>query len=376
LRAKNRTDVFDVFEDSAPGDTDASHSMREVLGRVLGIYVLTRLGIICAAFYGEKVANIGGLSGLFTGWDAQHYLAIAKYGYPAHSNPAHYSRIAFFPVYPLTVRILSHLTHLSYLGVGEFVSIAAGAGLVVVATQIVARHFDIEAAERAGIILCVFPGSFVLSLPYAEALALLLAALAILTSEKFQYRRAGLFAAIATATSPLMLALVPVLAWRAWRSREPGAWMTLAMAPLGFVAYMVYLGVHTGHLNDWFLEERGGFEHRVDFLAPIQWLGKWPGIGITEVLSFMVLAWALASFVRARVPVEWWLYSVSILVVVLFDAVLFVNPRVLMNAFPLVLAIGVVASRRAFLAIALGFAILLPLVFLAYMTIGNITTQP
>lgn len=350
--------------------------MSDTLRRVFGIYALTRIAIFCAAFYGEKVASVGGLSGLLSGWDSQHYLAIAKYGYPRHSDVVHFSRIAFFPIYPLVVRILSHLTHLSYLGVGETVSLAAGAGFVLVATRLVAHHYGVEAAERAGILLCVFPGSFILSLPYAEALALLLAALAMLSSEKFQPYRAGVFAGLATATSPLMLALVPVMAWRAWRSREPGAWVTLLMTPLGFFGYMAYLGIHTGHLTDWFSEERQGFEHRVDLLAPIQWLSHWPGVGITEVASVAVLAWAIASFVRARVPIEWWLYSMSIVIVILFDGILLLNPRILLNAFPLILSIGVVSSRRTFVAIAIGFGLLLPLVFLAYMTIGNVTTEP
>jgi hypothetical protein len=337
---------------------------------------VTRIALLCAAFYGEKVGRVGGLSGLLSGWDGQHYLAVAKYGYPNRPDVAHFSRIAFFPIYPLVVRFFSHATHLSYLGVGVAVSLAAGAGLVVVATRLVAKHYGVEAAERAGILLCVFPGAFILSLPYAEALALLLAALAILASESHQPYRAGLFAGLATATSPIMLALVPVMAWRAWRSRERSAWVTLLMTPLGFVGYMAYLGVHTGHFMDWFSEERQGFAHHVSLFAPIDALNHWPGIGIIVIASLAVLAWAITSFVRARVPVEWWLYSLSIVVVVLFDSALWLTPRFLMNAFPLVLAIGVGSSRRTFLTVAISFALLLPLVFLAYMTIGNLTSQP
>ncbi len=376
MQPEHRLDFYYGDDSLDQDESEKTLTRRDALGRVLGVYAVTRIAIFCAAFYGEKVESVGGLSGLFGGWDGQHYLAVARYGYPNHPDVAHYSRIAFFPIYPLVVRVLTHLTHLSYLGVGVFVSLAAGAGLVVVATQLVAELYGVEAAERAGILLCVFPGAFILSLPYAEALALLLAALAMRSSERHHPYRAGAFAGVATATSPLMLALVPVMAWRAWRSRERGAWVTLLMTPLGFFGYMAYLGIHTGHFMEWFSEERGGFAHRVDLIAPIRSLNYWPGIGITVVASLALLAWALTSFVRTRAPVEWWLYSVSIVAVVLFDSALWLTPRILMNAFPLVLAIGVGSSRRTFVTIAIGFALLLPLVFLAYFTIGNVTSQP
>jgi hypothetical protein len=376
VASKDRGDIFEVSELSSYDSDEPTSPVAQAVRRVFGVYVLTRAALLCAAFYGEKVAAVGGLSGLLSGWDGQHYLAVAKYGYPHHPDVATYSRIAFFPIYPLVVRVLSHLTHVSYLGVGEFVSIAAGAAFVVVATMLVARRYDPRTAERAGIVLCVFPGSFVLSLPYAEALALLLVVLALWASERHQSIRAGFFAAVATATSPLMLALVPVMAYRAWRSREPKAYVTLAMTPLGFVGYMIYLDIHTGHLFEWFTEERLGFGHKVDLIAPIQWLQLAPFAGYTEVVCLAIVVWAVWCFVRGRVPLEWWLFSLSIIVVNLFDKSLLVNPRILMNAFPLVLAIGVVATRKNFITIAVGFALVLPLVFLAYMTIGNITTQP
>jgi hypothetical protein len=376
LQPEHRTDFFYGDEEENGNKPVSSLTMRRALGRVFGVYVVTRVAIICAAMYGARVSTIGGLGNLFRGWDGQHYLAVAKYGYPRHSDIAHFSRIAFFPLYPLVVRILSHLTHLSYLGVGEFVSLAAGAGFVIVATRLVALHFGVEAAERAGIVLCVFPGSLALSLPYAEALALLLAALAIMAMESDRPYRAGVISGLATAASPLMLGLVPVMAWRAWRSREHGAWVTTFMTPLGFIGFMNYLRIHTGHLNDWFAEERQSYSHRMDLFAPIQWLSHWSPAGFTEVICIVVLAWAMTCFVRARVPISWWLYSLSIVVVTMFDGGLYLTPRILLNAFPLVLAIGVVASRRAFVTIAFSFALLLPIIFLAYMTIGTTTGPP
>ena len=369
-------EFFEDIVDVSDGDSRVDLTIRTVLGRVFGVYVITRVAIYLAALYGKKVAGFGNLGGLFAGWDGQHYLTIAHYGYPRHADVAQFSRLAFFPFYPLVVRILTHLTHLTYAGVGVFVSLVAGAGFVLVATKLVARAYDVEAAERAGILLCVFPGSFVLSLPYAEALALLLAASAILAMTNFQPYRSGLFAGLATATSPLMLGLLPVMAWHAWRTRERGAWITLLMTPLGFVGFMVYLRVHTGHLTEWFAEERQAYSHRVDLLAPISWLSHWNSAGITEWTCGVLFVAALWCFVRARVPIEWWLYSVSIVVVVLFDGALYVTPRVLLNAFPLILAVGVVSERKNFVRLAICFAILLPLLFLVYMTLGDSSGPP
>ncbi|MGH9019846.1 MAG: hypothetical protein ACRDV0_02370, partial [Acidimicrobiales bacterium] len=144
----------------------------------------------------------------------------------------------------------------------------------------------------------------------------------------------------------------------------------------GFVAYMLYLGVHTGIYRAWFQEEWHGFDHHLSLYAPIHWLHKWPAIGLTETLSLAVFAAGVYALWRIRAPVEWSVYSLLLVASVVFDTALWANPRFLFNAFPLVLAIGVWLRRDAYRVALATSAALLPLLFLLYMTMGTVMFQP
>ena len=120
-------------------------------------------------------------------WDARWYLEIVRLGYP-RDIPADVTffdveaRAAFFPLYPLVVRALDRV-----LPSGEaFAALAVNLVLGLVATLLVGllarRLYDDTVAERAMVLFAVFPGSFVLTFAYAEALLIVLAALLLLVS--------------------------------------------------------------------------------------------------------------------------------------------------------------------------------------------------
>jgi hypothetical protein len=343
---------------------------------VLSVYVVSRLAIWFAAVYAASATRVGSLGNLLSGWDGQHYLDIVQHGYPSHSDLTHYTTVAFFPGFPLATRFVKLLLGLTPVGAGVAVSLVAGAGLVVVVTRLVATHFDEAAGRRAGILLSVFPGSFVLSLPYAESLALLLCASAFLATSKSRPIYGGALGALATFTSPIMLPIVPALLWRAWGTRATRDLVGALMTSLGFLAYMVYLWRHTGHLLAWFTAEHDGNAAHINLLSPITHLHYWPGIGLSETASLLVLAVALVAMRKINAPTEWWIFAGLVMAAVIFDSAQWVSPRFLLNAFPLLLALGVWLHRDALRLVLITFSLLLPVVFLAFMTLGGVTAQP
>ena len=127
------------------------------------------------------------------------------------------------------------------------------------------RHYaDQSSADRATLLVALFPGSFVLSMVYSEGLALTFLAFGILALLQRRWLLAGVLGLLASATTPVALAFVVSCLWCAYREVPPSRnWRALvapALAPLGFVGYQVWIWQHTGTLTAWRLTERGGWD--------------------------------------------------------------------------------------------------------------------
>ncbi len=342
----------------------------------LALFVLTRLVLYLAAIYGGHATLVGGTSAMLSGWDAGHYLGIVTQGYPAHPDVTQYSPIAFFPGFPILVRGVMDLLSITPLEAGMAVTIIEGALFVVVCAKLVAAVVDDAAGKRAGLLMAAFPGTFILFIPYAEAQAVLFVALCLLATLDGRPYRAGVFAAIATFSSPLTAPLVPALLVAAWRRRDGALAAGAAVGTLGFIAYMAYLGQHTGDVMAWFREEWTGFDHRFSLAAPFSHLRLWPGIGTIELTSLAVFFLGVYALWRIRAPIEWTVYSVLLVLSTIFDSALWANPRILLNAFPLILALGAWLKRDSLRVTLAASAAILPVLFLIYMTLGTTTAQP
>ena len=141
-----------------------------------------------------------------------------------------------------------------------FAALAVNFVLAVAAVLLVGvlarRLFDAEVAERAMVLFAVFPGSFVLSFAYAEALLIVLAALCLWCLLEERWLLAGIVAALATATRPNGVALVAACAVAAgiaiYRRRDWWSIVAPLLAPIGFIAFQVWLSAHTGESAPWF----------------------------------------------------------------------------------------------------------------------------
>lgn len=117
-------------------------------------------------------AYFSNLYGYWTKWDAPHYIGLIRNWY-VNEGDARY-HIVFFPMYPLVCRVLLPLfggnADISAMAVSNLSAIAAGAVLY----QLTALDYGERTAARAAKLFFANPLSFFLSLPYTEALFLLL----------------------------------------------------------------------------------------------------------------------------------------------------------------------------------------------------------
>ena len=180
--------------------------------------------------YGNATAPPGYLT-TATNWDGQWYWQIADKGYPTElpreaSGDVRQNVWAFFPVYPMTVRLLMALSGLGFPLAAVLVSLIAGGVATVLLYRLIAPVTDRLGALLAVVVLNTYVCAPAFQIAYTEGMALALLVAILLA---FQARRSGLTAVlvlILSLTRAIVLPLAAVFAiytvvrWRRGSSRR------------------------------------------------------------------------------------------------------------------------------------------------------------
>ncbi len=174
-------------------------------------------------------------------WDAVHYLNIATHGYQG-------TDMAFFPLYPLLIRILGTLVG-NHLIAGLLISNACFFFGLLFLYKLLEREFDRPVARRAIFYVSIFPTAVFFSAVYTESLFF------TLTVASFYYLRQhrwwlagaiGCFAAM-TRVEGVLLAIPFAIEWylvyRTAPKRGLFGLLGAALIPCGLFVYMAYLWV-------------------------------------------------------------------------------------------------------------------------------------
>lgn len=290
---------------------------------------------------------------VLTSWDGKWYLDIVRSGYPRDvpSNVTYNiaeARAAFFPLFPMLARAAD-----AVLPFGDVAAVLAlnhllGLIAVVLIGVLAARMFGDRVGRTAAVLAAIFPGSFVFSFAYSEALMITLAAATLLMLHEREWVAAGVLAAFTTAARPNGVAIVVACAVAALLAiRERHEWRSLiapALAPLGFVAFQLYVGVHANEPAVWFRVQREAWGEGASFgwtavkntasaiIHPVT--SPTDTITAISVITTVVLVW-LAW--RARLSWPIYAYSWTVLAMMLLPATVTARPRFLFTAFPLLI---------------------------------------
>ncbi|MGZ8603993.1 MAG: mannosyltransferase family protein [Actinomycetota bacterium] len=189
---------------------------------------------------------------LFTAWerfDALWFLRIADTGYRTDDGSA-----AFFPLYPLVVRVISFLLGGRPFGASVIVSNAAFVAALAVTYLLTAMELGERRARTTIVLLAFFPTSFFFLMPYSEALFLLLAVTALWSARRGRWALAGVAGALAGLTRSIGIVLAPAIAVEALHRREEGrgpAWPGLLAAGATGLGTLAYLGWWQVKAGDW-----------------------------------------------------------------------------------------------------------------------------
>ncbi len=233
-------------------------------------FALSRFVVLAAAIGAETVVErnprltVGTdlpLLRSLTAWDGWWYLGIAREGYQAAPLFDGYANVAFWPLYPLAVRVLSFpwpdldaLVAVVLSNLAFFIAL----GLVErLGTTVVGQ----ERAIRGASFLALSPFGSVFSMAYPESLFLLFVVASCLAAERGRWPLAAVLVALATLTRFQGLTLLPTLVWIALRRQDPGRWPRLAWLGLGPVAalgFLAFVAAVTGR-PEGYLEAQAGW---------------------------------------------------------------------------------------------------------------------
>lgn len=181
-------------------------------------------------------------------WDAVWYLGIAEHGYTHAAGGGAGPDAAFFPLYPLLVRLVAiEPTPGALLVSAYLVSLACFGAALVLLDRLVSLELGRDTARLTLLLISLWPAALYFGAPYTESLFLLLTVAAFYAARTGHAASAGALAALASGTRPVgaLLAIpLALILWRYARSRRDLAW--LALAPAGLAAYAAYLGVRFG----------------------------------------------------------------------------------------------------------------------------------
>jgi len=282
--------------------------------------------------------------------DAWYYRSIAVSGYdrrPFAPGPANW---AFFPLYPLAVRLFGG----DYAISGMLLANAALLGaLLLLAPLTRARGGSDDDAARAVFYAAFFPTSYFFSMPLPESLFFLLTVAAFFAAQRDRWWLAGIAGALAAATRPAGILLLPALALLAI---ERGVWRRalawLLLIPIGTAAFMLQLHRLTGNAfafagvqSSWNRHPSAPWTPLLAFLRRPGVIGEpWNLIGLNFAAALLIAA-AAAWFLARR---QWSLgaYALLSLLLPLSAGSLQSIARYAAVVFPLHIALAF-AGRRA-----------------------------
>jgi Gpi18-like mannosyltransferase len=233
---------------------------------------------------------------VFDAWDSVHYHSIATSGYE-FSDDGKQHNLAFFPLFPLAIWLFMRLG-LSFEVAGTLINNLAFFAALYCIYFWVEEHCGTKEARWATIVVAWCPLSMFSAVIYTEGLYLLLSTAALRAFDQKQYYWTILWGAMATATRPTGLALIPAFLLAAWRQRRPlMAYVAGCGSAIGVLLFSLYCAIQFGNPFGFVHAQRGwrpslGFDGQgwLDMLLQVTvGTSHWQFLSIMNYLHLLLL---------------------------------------------------------------------------------------
>lgn len=235
---------------SAPADRPWRRSLRAA-----GLlWVASHIGYVVLTFFAffqsnRPVPTLGAAFGRwFVNWDAVWFVWIADHGYRfehASKEISEERSAAFFPLYPLLIKIVSYVTVNSFAA-AFLIAAVAQVGAFAILHRLTEVEIGRRSANRTLFYLLAFPTGFFLGISYNASLFLCLALGSVYLMRRGTWWGAAALGALATATRSSALLLAVPFAYEYLRQRDfqlrrirlDAAW--IALIPVGILAFALF----------------------------------------------------------------------------------------------------------------------------------------
>ena len=313
-------------------------------------------------------------------WDSGWYISIAEGGYEAPPRAFGVeTNHAFFPLYPLLMRLLVRTTGIETSAAGNLISAASFFGAVLLFAAWVRARWG-EARVRPSLLaLLVFPTSFFFIAVYTESLFLFLALLAVVSIDRDRPAVAAAAGYLSGLTRITGVVLAPYLALSSLvKSRREGrsraralvAALLAGLPPLlGFLTFCAYFEVRFGDpflfmkaQHNWGMEQKTALDGP-RLIATTVWGDVTTGrifhkspVRTLEGAFLLLFAYLAIRLLREKRWIEA-LYVLMTIGLVPFTGTLESAGRYVLPAFPAFAVLAGLAARpalfRAFLLLGL-----------------------
>lgn len=306
---------------------------------------------------------------LWTHWDGQWYLLVARNGYTTVQSTA------FFPLYPWLVHVIGGGTAIGAVAI----SWMAMAVAVWMLFRLVQREFGPQTAWFSVLALLFFPTSFYTQAAYSEAVFLALAITTLYCVRSERYGWAGVLGGLATLDSIYGIFLAVPLAWTIYRTHG-FVWRRLLLVlivPAGLVLYMAYLTPRFYDPLIFKAAQQYFGRGSVEFFGATLWKGLvaayqsapaalspaalfhlgQPSQTIMNFYNFGFAAYAIIVFIITLrwMPAYLWIYAgLALLLPLTYPAVgqpFMSMPRLVLEAFPVFIGTGLLIERHPHLRV-------------------------
>lgn len=283
----------------------------------------------------------------FANWDGVYFINIAKYGYLSLQE------YAFFPLYPLLVRIFEFIFR-DYLFSAILINIIFSFLSIWFLFKLVSLEFDKKIAKKTCFYLLIFPTSFYLFMAYSESLFLLFAVLTFYFLKKEKFYLSLFFVGLASLTRFVGIALAFVFIYKIIKKYGKNKKSLIILFSFwGTGLYCLYLFLEAGNPFAFVAAENNWYR---ELSAP--WISIWYSIFYLAIpffetykiyvfieLIFTILGLGLVIKSFRFLPKHYFIYGAISLLIPLFTGTLMSMPRFLILIFPIFIILALVKNR-------------------------------
>lgn len=331
---------------------------------LLAISLITIIGTFLYAYLSSVLQTDSvpsSIISIWNTWDTQHYIRITEYGYGNKMIRYGEVLIAFFPFYPLLIKISSFIFK-DYLLSGLIVSNISYIVAVFYLYKLVLLDYDKDDALRSIIYFSIFPTAYFLHAAYTESLFIALTVASFYYARKERWAISGILGMLSALTRITGIIILPILLveylyqkkFRKENIRKDVLW--LFVIGLGFLIYLTINYVTFGDPFQFLEVQKQNW--KMQLASPMKGLSyaynaktNWgsPAYGLSHgwfQIAFVILGSILVIYSFFRLRLSYSLFALANLVVIICTSTWISIPRYMLTFFPIFIVLALLGRRK------------------------------